>query len=1147
MVGLSMDDLSFMRITAMSEEKWGRGEQQAFSRVSYSTASSPVEMSFPISRATSPGSLIPFRFGSRSDNIQSVGKGKETTIDALSGVRARRASMQSDHKGKEPAHGDELDGPTSPTSTSFGFGSNEPFTPLRYKSTYESSRPSTADATTKKNRGSILVAASDALGFKFGRRRPSIRQPPMPIILPDVIEISAPRRDEEDEERDRLRDMAAQSIGLPVTMKSEAFSLHESVEEVEEEAEEEGEAAVATPPADNETHDSFDAAPRSPHESSHSIVPTSPVIANRHRSRSLLAHSRTNSISPAPVPQFPATFNAINPFQQSGTMLYKYYQPSSLRIFALSKNWRHRFMVLSSPTALFTRNSGPPVSYLHLFKSSAGEDKEMERLEINEDSVVFIAEEEVGGRKHVVKVGGVDVGAMKKELNHEEGGRTMWFLHITDPAEAQKWITVIKTAILGQRTVRAGLGLPSSTLCGVEPRGDMDVMLSMRAQGLITSPTATANPRSVQNGSPSSSQQDRNYASSISSHRSQATVSRSVSSGAVSTLKGLFTGSSRPRSASRATSIDSQQDRDRDPHEDSFGSMGNHLLGNLRHNTADPTLGTHFVTTHANLPYAGSVLPPENRLERKIAIDRPILWAPSASAVELTPAKQERANRALSLGALSLQPPPRKRWTSAGPARPGPDSLVHANSEATIAPDAGPSGEAETEPPLGPSMTGFTFGTPEQRPRAPSIQSVSTLASAENNTSIERSSSSTKRSSMKRWSRQGVLPRRLTPPSGPPPSVPTNASRGGRLSIDPPPSNRSRASSTGSASSQKSFVSSLPSFSKRASGSSVLSASSLSQSPPVARPTSNHRISMPPPRPAPTSALPPAPDQDPPKSDPFPSSSSKPSFRDSVAHRAFRFSMIAPKPPPSSVLPPRPDEVQLKSHRRNSSGSYQHPTSLDSIPASPVPPPVAVSPPFPPPMGPLPPTPASSQQTSTTAPHSRPASRHISIKQRLRILSAPSPTSAASAQSTPVQPPTADILNGLPPLHRPPASTTTSTASSSAVMVASPIPLSPPATPIAEKITLYQNDPSFLQLHTPVTPHLPPPRALPTPPELYPEVTSLSPPPRRGSKQISIVGSDVESPVVEEDQKLSVEGPGEHRLISLSRPGSVVSLGIMSM
>lgn len=334
------------------------------------------------------------------------------------------------------------------------------FFPSRYNSSFashETNRPSTADggsSAIQKAKGSFM-AASDALGFKFGRRRPSIRQPPMPIILPDVIEISAPHRDVEVEERNRLRDIAALSIGLPVMMKVDNHSVEESLEE-----EEEGEETGTSGTGEADTHDSnnkktwesmSNVMGRSPHGSNLSIVPSSPALPNRYRSGSLLAHSRTNSVTLGSVPSFPTNLTALNQFKQSATMLHKYYSPSSLRIFALSKNWRGRFMVLSSPTALATRSSGPPVSYLHLFKSSTGDEKELERLEINEESVVFVAEEDVGGRKHVVKVGGLDVGALKKEWNHEEGGRTMWFLHITDPAEAQKWITVIKTAILGQR------------------------------------------------------------------------------------------------------------------------------------------------------------------------------------------------------------------------------------------------------------------------------------------------------------------------------------------------------------------------------------------------------------------------------------------------------------------------------------------------------------------------------------------------------------------------------------------------------------------------------------------------------------------------------------------------------------------------
>jgi len=144
----------------------------------------------------------------------------------------------------------------------------------------------------------------------------------------------------------------------------------------------------------------------------------------------------------------------------------------------------------------------------------------------------------------------------------------------------------------------------------------------------------------------------------------------------------------------------------------------------------------------------------------------------------------------------------------------------------------------------------------------------------------------------------------------------------------------------------------------------------------------------------------------------------------------------------------------------------------------------------------------------------------------LRILSAPSPSPNNSASSL--------------PRSRPSTMTTYSST---------PVTTSPPPTPIAEKITHFQNDPSFLQLYTPITPSLPNPkiRSTPPPPEQYPELTSLSPPPRRGSKQISILEKeeDNSSEVITPGDKHPTEGGGG--LLSLSRPGSVISLGIVSM
>jgi hypothetical protein len=278
------------------------------------------------------------------------------------------------------------------------------------------------------------MAASDALGFKFGRKRKSVLRLPTPIILPDVIEISAPRRDEEVEERERLRDAAAQSIGLdPVLM---------SIEDT---------------PKEEDEHDlSFDdvEGPRraslSLRSSYNPVAPDPmPQFIEPLRRNSQLSHSRSSSMA---IPSFPSSPSAVMEFMRMSSSFPKYYPPTSLRIFSLSKHWKGRFLVLSSPPP-FPPPRGSPVSYLHLFKSASPEEKELERLEINEDSVVFVAEEEIGNRRSVVKVAGVNVGVPKSELNPQEKGQVMWFFQILDPFEAQRWIAVIKNIILGQRYI----------------------------------------------------------------------------------------------------------------------------------------------------------------------------------------------------------------------------------------------------------------------------------------------------------------------------------------------------------------------------------------------------------------------------------------------------------------------------------------------------------------------------------------------------------------------------------------------------------------------------------------------------------------------------------------------------------------------
>ena len=269
--------------------------------------------------------------------------------------------------------------------------------------------------------------------------------------MPGVIEISAQhQQDEEVEERNRLREMAAQAIGLGPFIQGNESRDGSTMEEYEDRlpASDNNEMRRGYP---GNLESTPNIAAKSPHESNFSDPMLAQSSAGRPRSGSMLVRSSTTTTAIAPIPSFPSTVSALTSFRQSDGVYPKYYPPSSLRIFALSKNWKSRFLVLSSPATLVTRGQSPAVSYLHLFKSSSSEERELERLEINEASVVFVAEEEVGGRRHVIKVGGADVGAMKKEYTHEEGGYTMWLLQITDQAEAQQWITNIKNAILGQR------------------------------------------------------------------------------------------------------------------------------------------------------------------------------------------------------------------------------------------------------------------------------------------------------------------------------------------------------------------------------------------------------------------------------------------------------------------------------------------------------------------------------------------------------------------------------------------------------------------------------------------------------------------------------------------------------------------------
>ncbi|KAI0286154.1 hypothetical protein BC826DRAFT_1109112 [Russula brevipes] len=554
------------------------------------------------------------------------------------------------------------------------------------------SRPSTADPTVggpRRNRGSILGAASDAL--RFGRRRKSIKAPPPPpqprLLLPEVIEVRAsaptPTFDEDEEaEREQLRAAAVQSVGFDVNISRPPDHLHTAFgDQGDLNEKEEGHDDA------NERENGHASPPVSPTSltsaanSGVSDVPGSPhTVRPRGRMSSPAAVRVTQpTLTPtmtsptAEMLAFPSTRAQISAHEQLSATLPKHYPPPSLLMLALSKQWRARHVVLSAPVLA-------GASYLHVFKSSAADERELERIEINERSVVFVNDDDVGGRRGVVRVGGMDVGALRRELNGEENGMTMMMLQIVDANESQNWINAIKNAVLGQRSVRAGLGIPSSSSGVPEPRGDLDVMLSMRMQGMLPSPVKSSfnPPEDTSKPQQSGSSEDVGPPPRPPSVRSRPASPRSQNG--VLSLKSLFSvsgsGSARPRSPSlaRTTSPEAASG-------ESFGSVASSLLG-MR-----AVSDTPITKPYSMLPPTGPALDPTAQLQRKIIDTQSNLdWAPSESsksAFFVLPAPRPMSP--------SLNPPPprRRAYTTNEPpqASSSPDSnqLVYNHGNASTA------------------------------------------------------------------------------------------------------------------------------------------------------------------------------------------------------------------------------------------------------------------------------------------------------------------------------------------------------------------------------------------------------------------------------------------------------------------------------
>ena len=556
--------------------------------------------------------------------------------------------------------------------------------------------------------------------------------------------------------------------------------------------------------------------------------------------------------------------------------------------------------------------------------------------------------------------------------------------------------------------------MPTNSRMSLGPKGDLDVMLSLRAQDVASfrsqtqmNPTMTGDQTELarKRGASSPAPTMRSW----SGERKNNENRLSSPPGRMVSLKGLFSVPGRTRSMSQSTDRSDASSPPSPTEPSSFTSRGTTLLSMIRPANEDgyqeaiePDSGiVPTSSTTANHVISVPILTTEAIFSNaEMNMDRTSLKSRDRELPEwysIQSRQHVRGDSSSSVNASpALLPPPRSKrpWTSAGllgnvnreqlPTENG-NSTLRKSFQSTLSNQSGrPSLEGKGRPPSPSGSLGApgVFGSPDMKSkdnrRGSLSSSVSSFISppSERDQSLGRSNSA-----IQQRFRVGRVPKMLAPPSGPPPSVPSIPSQSSSgtsekntfMSPDSRPPSRS---SSVRSNSNSDVMQNGTNPGRRLSTSSGLSSVS-SQSNVKALNGIRHnslspkRASVPPPqRPAPTSALPPTPpqvngakqDNSPPR---------RTSFRDSLSHRSLRFSLT---PPPVKNSLQSEDAFRRRSLSNGSSVSSNH----------------SLAPPAPPPTGPLPPIP----QDLTPI--------RQSFRERLRMKSAPSTPPTSLPGSTPL-------------------------------------------------------------------------------------------------------------------------------------------------
>ncbi|KAG8912473.1 hypothetical protein FRC01_005086 [Tulasnella sp. 417] len=359
-------------------------------------------------------------------------------------------------------------------------------------------------------------------------------------------------------------------------------------------------------------------------------------------------------------------------------------------------------------------------------------------MKIDEDSVVFVVEEDpvTQGRKNVLKIGGMHAGgggsqsavggrttraalappsamaslsvmgapAMAVQMGGRLDFKVVWLLQCPDTQTMHQWIAAVKGALLIQRAERAGLGMSIQSIpADVRLNGDIDVILSLRAQGLLNQPSSPTSPTrygaTPVSASSAAPPVEDLHQPVTRGGRSRSSTTTNAPSAAVNALKGLFTSSvangpsngtgggltSRPRSISSVASTPipmaspakKPTPLEEDPKDSSFGTRANamlnmHLSRSTNGHGQPPSSGSSLILDRSirdsliSTPYYDESM--EMDFETKQKENRERLNALAAFAAASSSAGSYERPPSLS----SLPPPPRTKrpGSSAGPGQP---------------------------------------------------------------------------------------------------------------------------------------------------------------------------------------------------------------------------------------------------------------------------------------------------------------------------------------------------------------------------------------------------------------------------------------------------------------------------------------------